>query len=192
MIITGNNLILGIFSAILKGFELIAKLIYQILAFLKLRLLALYVLICLFVHLIWGVFPKDSFNYELMIIGGIIIGVASLFVFINSLLKGSKFKFNHEQRPKAEKQKPQKRKNRVDEPMLEIAGANTLAQPAAQNFYVPPIQTAQAVTLPNGSVKPNFFRVSQNPKYIMAEYPDRYELYFDTGSQMKYIRTDYK
>ena len=197
MIIIGNNLILGIFSAILKGFELIAKLIYQILAFLKLRLLALYVLICLFVHLVWGTFPKNSFNYDLMIIGGIVIGVASLFVFINSLLKGAKFKFDRGE--KKRRDKPAKAdKNRVAEPVVYSVQQPVVSaeRPAAQAAYEPPVQFEQPVQTVTFAAavpaKPNYYRVSQNPKYIMAEYPDRCELYYDTGSGMKYIRTDYK
>ena len=40
--------------------------------------------------------------------------------------------------------------------------------------------------------KPKYFRVKQNPKYVMAEYIDRYELFYDTGNGYKYVRTDYK
>lgn len=40
--------------------------------------------------------------------------------------------------------------------------------------------------------KPVYYRVKQNPEYVMAEYGDRYELFRVTDVQMKKIRTDYK
>ena len=40
--------------------------------------------------------------------------------------------------------------------------------------------------------KPVYYRVKQNPEYVMAEYGDRYELFRVTDGQMKKIRTDYK
>jgi hypothetical protein len=39
-------------------------------------------------------------------------------------------------------------------------------------------------------VQPRVFRVKQNPKYIMYEYPDKVELYEETKRGRKYIRTD--
>ena len=40
--------------------------------------------------------------------------------------------------------------------------------------------------------KPVYYRVKQNPEYVMAEYGDRYELFRITDGQIKKIRTDYK
>lgn len=42
------------------------------------------------------------------------------------------------------------------------------------------------------SEKPVYFRVRQNPEYVMAEYSNRYELFRIIDGQMKKIRTDYK
>ena len=39
---------------------------------------------------------------------------------------------------------------------------------------------------------PKYFRVKQNPNYVMAEFEDRYELYMKTADGLKKIRTDYK
>lgn len=39
---------------------------------------------------------------------------------------------------------------------------------------------------------PKYFRVKQNPDYVMAEYPDRYELYQIQDGKLKKIRTDNK
>ena len=40
--------------------------------------------------------------------------------------------------------------------------------------------------------RPKYYRVRQNPKYVMAEFSDRYELYLETSGSLQYIRTDYK
>ena len=36
--------------------------------------------------------------------------------------------------------------------------------------------------------KPVYFRVAQNPKYVMAEYPDRYELYYDNDGELQFVK----
>jgi len=40
--------------------------------------------------------------------------------------------------------------------------------------------------------KPRYYRVKQNPKYVMAEFNDRYELYLESETGLTHIRTDYK
>ena len=39
---------------------------------------------------------------------------------------------------------------------------------------------------------PRYFRVKENPDYLMAEYDDRYELYLIKDGNLRKIRTDYK
>jgi hypothetical protein len=58
-------------------------------------------------------------------------------------------------------------------------------QPQTQQEIVPVVQNQV-------EQKPIYYRVKQNPEYVMAEYPDRYELFRITDGQMKKIRTDYK
>ena len=40
--------------------------------------------------------------------------------------------------------------------------------------------------------QPKYFKLKQNPDYVMAEYSDRYELFLITEKGLKKIRTDYK
>lgn len=37
-----------------------------------------------------------------------------------------------------------------------------------------------------------YFRVKQNPEYVMAEYADRYELFRSVNGKLVKVRTDYK
>lgn len=39
-----------------------------------------------------------------------------------------------------------------------------------------------------GEGKPVYYRVAQNPKYVMAEYPDRYELFYDDNGELKFVK----
>ena len=39
---------------------------------------------------------------------------------------------------------------------------------------------------------PKYYKVKQNPAYVMAEFKDRYELYLKTKDGLKLVRTDYK
>ena len=39
---------------------------------------------------------------------------------------------------------------------------------------------------------PRYYRVKQNPDYLMAEYSDRYELYKKSGGGLIKVRVDYK
>ena len=53
------------------------------------------------------------------------------------------------------------------------------------------LETQQEVVMPSVE-KPTYFKVKNQPDYIMAEYHDRYELLKKTESGLKKIRTDYK
>lgn len=46
----------------------------------------------------------------------------------------------------------------------------------------------------SGTVKggATYYRVAQNPKYVMAEYPDRYELYYDDDGELKFVKVTLK
>ncbi len=39
---------------------------------------------------------------------------------------------------------------------------------------------------------PRYYKVRQNPNYVMAEYSDRYELFLIENGGLKKVRTDYK
>ena len=55
-------------------------------------------------------------------------------------------------------------------------------------------QQPQVVAMPAQSAveTPTYYRVKQNPEYVMAEYMDRYELFKIVDGKLKKVRTDYK
>lgn len=69
---------------------------------------------------------------------------------------------------------------------------NADSEPESQNVGVP----HEDKTTYRGESKegqaPRYYRVKQDPRCIMAEYPDRYVLYRKTENGLKRIRTDYK
>jgi hypothetical protein len=42
------------------------------------------------------------------------------------------------------------------------------------------------------SNEPVYYRVAQNPQYIVAEYSDRNELYYDDNGEMKFVKMTLK
>ena len=68
-----------------------------------------------------------------------------------------------------------------------IGTCNVSAQPLSSGQTVEPQEViVQQVD------KPRYYRVKQNPEYIMAEYSDRVELFKISGSKLIKVRTDYK
>ena len=47
---------------------------------------------------------------------------------------------------------------------------------------------AQAI----GSDDPVYYRVAQNPRYVVAEYKDRNELYYDDDGELKFVKMTLK
>lgn len=47
---------------------------------------------------------------------------------------------------------------------------------------------AQAIV----SDEPTYYRVAQNPKYVVAEYRDRNELYYDDDGELKFVKMSLK
>jgi len=56
----------------------------------------------------------------------------------------------------------------------------------------------KSVTLPDELTRtasqdaPVYYRVAQNPKYVMAEYKDRYELYYDDDGEYTFVKSTLK
>lgn len=77
--------------------------------------------------------------------------------------------------------------------------------PTQDKFYIPPseqsfqpIVTEQQTQTyaPQQSIftqnTPKYYKVKQNPNYVMAEYADRYELFLITPQGLKLVRVDQK
>lgn len=88
---------------------------------------------------------------------------------------------------------PKEKKKRGVEIVEETDSANAPAPEPEQ----PPVRAEVAAETPAQPVPepityPRYFTVKQNKDYVMAEYKDRYELYFKDRNGLRKIRTDYK
>ena len=94
------------------------------------------------------------------------------------------------------------KKEREKTPVQILQQAPVVQQPQQVVVQAPPqqvvtqtvatqhVQPMQSVVEP--AEQPRYFRVKQNPNYVMAEYSDRYELYLITPQGLRKVRTDLK
>lgn len=163
MIFVRNRLILG---AIKKIIMWVLKALYKIIALLNLQLPLLVALIGVVLYLV-GVFDQGGAPLAVFGICMVLSVVIAVFGLIKKLLGlGGKVK---------------KGKG------MQIVNDNVQPQPIV---YAQPTQYQAPQPEQNGS--PKYYRVKQNPNYVMAEFPDRYELYRLSGGEMIKVRTDYK
>ena len=164
MIFVRNRLILGVIKKIIT---LALKAVYKVIALLNLQLPLLVALVGIVLYLV-GVF--DGGGAPIAVFG--ICFVLSVVIAVMGLLKkllglGGKVK---------------KSKG------MQIVNDSATPQPVV--FEQP--EQSQAPQQSFQGVSTKYFRVKQNPNYVMAEFPDRYELYRLSGGNMIKVRTDYK
>jgi hypothetical protein len=164
-----TNLISGLIKLVFEVVAVFIKYLFKILKSLHLRLLFIICLAGVFLEL---VFSKLSGNVTYLIVFLTLAGFALVrFIFLN-------FDNYFIKNIKIEKSEKIEKKEEITKQYEE---------------EIPPltnIKTIQPQTKINK--KPFYYRVSQNPQYIMAEYNDRYELFYEGKNGLKYIRTDYK
>ena len=181
---------LFIFGLIKKLFVYIFKFLYIIIKFLNLQLAVLVALIGLLLY-ITGKLEGGALATIFYI-----LLVLSLFYAIIKTIQSILF-------PKSKKEKNTRKVEIVDTketttqttvppvspvpPVPPVPPTQTTVPP------VPPTQTAVPPIAPPTDAKyPQYFVVKQNPKYIMAEFSDRYELYEKTAHGLVKVRTDPK
>lgn len=70
-------------------------------------------------------------------------------------------------------------------------GAQIVSEVHSEEQPVATVQSVQQTPVKEVSA-PVYYKVKQNPNYIMAEYADRYELYLNQNGKLVKIRTDIK
>ena len=169
MVLYRNRLVFGVIGRV---FSIIAKVIYRIIKLFNLQFTFLVLVAGLFL-LIFGAFNNKTLLVCFYVVLTLSVLGALYFSFTKTFYKKKKPKKEigdvgdydeREKEEKSEKVKPERSyTERETEPEQEIK-----------------------------IEKPKYYRVKQNPNYIMAEYSDRYELYYKTVNGLKKIRTDYK
>lgn len=168
----------GIIESILR---FLAKVVYTVFAVLHLGPLFVYALVGGIIHLIWNVFEKGTWAFTAYHIVGAILLVYAVITTLCSILGIGKVRKKDkrdsrmnivERDDEREEYRERERESEVDVP--ERKERPRYKEKRANKTY------------------PIYSTVKQNPSYFMAEYEDRYELYYKTSEGYKHIRTDYK
>ena len=128
-------------------------------------------------HLIWNVFEKGTWAFTAYHIVGAILIAYAVVATVCSLLGIGRSK------------KKDKRASNVN-----IVEREDVKDEPAEEFAEKPEkpQKKKRIKEKEEKVYPVYSVVKQNPSYFMAEYEDRYELYYKTTDGYRHVRTDYK
>lgn len=191
--------ILGILKAVATAVAnaviLVVKLLYGILKFLRLRLLALYVLVCAVLSIFFPVFGAGIVYFWVGFALCCVLTVGSwVFAFRRKIAarpRTVKEAREESQPPPAQQPAPQSYQQPAPQPYQQPA-----PQPAPSPYQQPVPQPApspyQQPAPPPRERYPKYFDVEGAPQYFFAEYADRYVLYRRDEEGAVYIRTDYK
>lgn len=163
-------------GAVCRIVGLALKLVYRILAFLHIRLLALYLLVCAVLSLFYPIFT------DAIAVFWVGFGLCAAATLLSWFFAAKRALARRPRREPAE-EKPQKGgKKREKEPAEE-----------AQEGQEQPRRRERREKAPAPKPRyPLYFDVEGHPGYFFAEYADRYELYRREGDGAVYIRTDRK
>lgn len=159
----------AIVSAVFKVVSLLFKVVYSVLAFLHIRLLALYLAVCALLSLFLPVFGEGIAYFW----AG--LGVCAAITLVGWFVAARRALDARPRKPLRE----------------ETAAAESAAQPAS----AAPSQPAPAPVPPPQPAPqryPVYYDVEGQPGYFFAEYSDRYELYRRGENGAEYIRSDPK
>ena len=154
----------SIFGGLKKAIKIIFEAVYKVLSFFNLQftLLVAFAGLILYVTGLFHSQPKLKVWFLIALVASVVLG---LFLFVRKL-----FNANKRLDEKAER-------GEVQTVRVEAEQTETSTEPSA-----PVIQ----------NIKPTYYKVAQNPNFIMAEYPDRYELFKKTDKGLVKVRTDFK
>ena len=160
----------SIFGGLKKAVKVIFEAVYKVLSFFNLQftLLVGFVGLILYVTGLFHKYPQIRVWFLVAIIASVFLG---LFLFIRKLFKKSKKLENKAERGNVQTVRVESEQAETTEPKEEMK------------------QTTPTVIQND---KPKYYKVAQNPNFIMAEYPDRYELYKKTSNGLVKVRTDLK
>lgn len=176
---------------------------YGLLRYLRMRIFALYV-IGASVYALAADVKKGSATSQTLLIVGALLFLISLFLFAKALSDEEKKKQKERKEKRKKKEDPAPAPTTVTLQTADGQSVPIVIAPSAQiPAQAPPAYQPMPSSLafeentesylkdPKSEV-PRYFRVAQNPKYVMAEYSDRVELFYDSPRGLKYVRTDYK
>lgn len=177
---------------------LLLKSAYKLLRYLRMRLFVVF-LAGVFVYHKLNPIKKGSSTAQILLIVGAMLFLISLFYFAKALTEKERG-----ERKKREKSTPAPAPTATTVTLQSADGQTipiVVAPPQQGGVSIPAYQPmAETQTFEGRDSEaftakqetPRYYRVAQNPKYVMAEYSDRVELFYDSPRGLKYVRTDYK
>ena len=209
MILVKNRLII---TWLIKAIGVVLSFLYKIISFLHLEGVLLTLMIGLVFYLT-GAFDSAPILFMLFIVVLIVVFVLSVFFAIAGLCKPKEKKDQPEHKESMDIMPTDQvvdGEGNVVSQAKDVPTMQTSEKPAEQ----PPVEQTVVFTeqkvFNDGKVNnttedrtidlgesgkqtyPKYFTVKQNPKYVMAEYSDRYELFYRSESGFKRVRVDYK
>ena len=169
------SLLLAGAKAVLRFVVVCLKIVYSLLKFFKIRLLALYLLVTVILH--FTLHPFEGFGLAYFFVG--------LFACLLLTLYGWA-------RPIRERQKRLKLKRREQEKQEKERETEREEKERASKEHNEGEREEKEQKTPKSPKKGKCYRVEGHPEFVFWEFPDRYELYRDLGGEFEYIRTDYK
>lgn len=195
----------------ISGIKTFIKAIYSLIKYLRMRVVVLY-FAAFGILTACGVLKKgSSLRSTAAILGGVVF-IASLAVFAKSLSEEEKGK-RPKKRDRHAKNEPstaeaQTAAQAAAAPVTPVITVQPAAGQAPQAYVLTPATAAgtqapvyspmdgaafeEKAAAPAQKEIPRYFRVAQNPHYVMAEYSDRVVLFYETKEGLKYVRTDNK
>jgi hypothetical protein len=177
---------------------LLLKSAYKLLRYLRMRLFVVF-LAGVFVYHKLNPIQKGSSTAQILLIVGAMLFLISLFYFAKALTEKERG-----ERKKKEKSTPAPAPTATTVTLQSADGQTipiVVAPPQQGGVSIPAYQPMaetqtfegrDSETFTAKQETPRYYRVAQNPKYVMAEYSDRVELFYDSPRGLKYVRTDYK
>lgn len=159
----------SVFGGIKKVLKFIFEAVYKVLSFLNLQFTLLVLLsgLILYVSGLFTKYPTAKFWFLIAVVLSVVLG----------LMLTARKVFKLDKKTKKEKKS---------------------VVPTESEESAHPVQANETQSVEDESVvkgyadKPRFYNVAQNPNFVMAEYPDRYELFKKTEKGLVKVRTDYK
>ena len=163
------------------------KIVYNIIKFLRIRLLALYLVVCAILQLSFGAFDGKSEWFWIFFAICICITAASWYGHYRQ-------KHARERVSRAPNAEPAPTQEPAPQPAPPAPEPQPVPQPVPQPAPEPAPQPVPAPPPPPPVPVhyPKFYEVEGHAGYYFLEYADRYELYKRTDDGDRRIRTDYK
>lgn len=150
-------------GAILHLLALFLKIVYNILKFFRVRILALYLTVCGIVQLFFHTFSGWGAAY--FWVGFALCALITVYGWVRFF-------------------REKNRRDSLDEQDKIVRSEERAEQKAETAAAIPPAAPT--------AVFPRYFEVEGHAGYMFAEYEDRYELFLRRNGGWDYIRTDYK